>query len=225
MRVDARMPSGDASRVRLRDAAASRAHRAADRRRSCASISGGSAAARMRSANCAIELEGEVILPISELNRLRRELVVRTRRRARSARAPKSSHCTWREVFARAIRDSRAHADARRARPRLCASSAARMEQLDAALACGRARALRRFRGHPPLHGRRRARARARQRRADFPRHAAHPEGGRAGLLQAHRERRARRRAHPQPRRDRLISASTRRCAESATFRSTSPIR
>jgi len=40
---------------------------------------------------------------------------------------------------------------------------------------------------------------------AGVPRHAADSEGGGAGVLQAHRECRAGRCAHPQPRRDRLF--------------------
>jgi hypothetical protein len=47
--------------------------------------------------------------------------------------------------------------------------------------------------------------SRRRRARANSSRHAAHPKGGRAGLLQADRKRAARRRPHPQPRRARLF--------------------
>ena len=114
-------------------------------------------------------LEGEVILPIGELNRLRRELVFQLDA-ARDIAARGDGAIVARDSGA----SSAAPTANRQRKRRPCACSAGRMEQLDAALAVRRARDLRRFRGHPPLQRRRRARARGGQpaRRSSSPRRA-----------------------------------------------------
>ena len=131
-------------------------------------------------------LEGEVILPIGELNRLRRELVFQldaereVRRGAKSA-TERGGHRRARAAVAGGQRRASVlfaarpvpHDGATRRRARI-----------------GRRGNLRRFRGHPALRGCRGTSAVRRHGRANFPRDAPHPEGRRTGLLQADRERR-----------------------------------
>ena len=76
-------------------------------------------------------LEGEVILPIGELNRLRRELVFQLDAARAVVRAESAD--SWREVFSRAARGT-PEATERGATLRVLCRT---MEQLDAALTCG----------------------------------------------------------------------------------------
>ena len=147
-----------------------------------------------------VALEGEVILPIGELNRLRRELVFQLDA-ARTAKPPgdrrrRDSICSH---------PGSAPTPLPSMHPRACESSAARWSNSTPRFPRTSTEVyvdfedIRRYKD--AVENVRGSASGARI----FPRHAAHSESRRAGILPAHRERRARWRAHPQSRRHRAF--------------------